>query len=140
MSVPIWPSTLPAPTVSGWQEAPQDVRVMHQPDVGPIGFRRRASRSTRTVSLSLHLTRAQKAIFDRFVTQALAMGSLPFWMADPITDGWSALAQDGSALRTGDGTAVHLGARVLCLIGSEPPKFRMRGTTFNLSLTLVVLP
>jgi hypothetical protein len=61
-----WPTDLPRPERSTWSAQLQDGRRKKQGDTGPAGFGGRFSSVAEKVSLSLLLTRDQKAVFDNF--------------------------------------------------------------------------
>lgn len=78
MTYAVWPTSLPRPERNSWQRQPQDSRLKRQTDAGPPGWRRRFSSAAQMVSLSVMLTRNQKAIFDRFFGDITRGGSLLF--------------------------------------------------------------
>ncbi len=140
MSVAVWPASLPKPTRPGYQSKINDPRLAKNTSTGPVGWRRRWSSRSRSVSLSLQVDRSQKAVFDQFYEQETKDGSLPFWMPDPVTDGWPLLTSDGSPLLTSDGTPLLMAALWLCLWGKETPVDRIVGTEFTISFSVEVMP
>ena len=92
------------------------------------------------VSLSVICSRFQKGYFDQFWDETLQKGSLPFWMPDPVSDGWQLLTEDGTPLTTEDGTPLLISANWLCLI-TEPPTEAIYGQIeFEISFAVAVLP
>ena len=140
MTVPVWPSQLPKPTRPGYQASPQEARIRRNAETGPPGFRRRFSSTARMVTLSFICSRFQKGYFDQFFDETLQKGSLPFWMPDPVTDGWQLLTEDGTPLTTEDGTPLLISANWLCLI-TEPPSEAIYGQLeFEIAFQVAVLP
>ncbi|SLN37956.1 hypothetical protein AQS8620_01416 [Aquimixticola soesokkakensis] len=136
-----WPPTLPKPERKTWQVTPQDARAKRQADAGPPSFRRRFSSVSKTVNLSLVLTRNGKAIFDRFFHEDCAEGTHLFWMPDPTTDGWPLLATDGRPLLTAEGAPILLAAQWLCSFGEQVPVETVEGQVeFRKTFSVVVMP
>lgn len=139
MTYAVWPTSLPRPERNTWQSQPQDARLKRQSDAGPPGFRRRFSQAAKTVTLSVLLSRNQKAVFDRFFEADTRGGSLLFWMPDPTTDGWPMLTADGVPVLNGAGQPVLLSARWLCLFDAMPAE-AIVGIEFRKSFSVVVMP
>jgi hypothetical protein len=136
-----WPATLPHPERSTWQVTPQEARRKTQSDAGPPRYRRRFSGVAKMVTMSVILTRSQKAVFDRFFHDDCAEGSLTFYMPDPTTDGWKLLTGDGVPLLTAGGAPILLSARWLCAWGDQLPAETIHGQLeFKKTFSLVVLP
>ena len=140
MSVAVWPSELPKPTREGYQSQLDDPRLAKSRSTGPIGYRTGWSSTTEGVALSVLLSRSQKGDFDKFFREDCEVGALPFWMPDPVSDGWPLLAADGSPLLLEDGTPLLMAAQWLCLWGKEMPIERVVGVEFAISFTVVVMP
>ncbi|HBU15721.1 MAG: hypothetical protein A2092_13465 [Rhodobacteraceae bacterium GWE1_64_9] len=139
MTYAVWPTSLPRPERNSWQRQPQDSRLKRQTDAGPPGWRRRFSSAAQMVSLSVMLTRNQKAIFDRFFGDITRGGSLLFWMPDPTTDGWPMLDNAGNPLLSG-GVPLLLSARWLVSFGDQLPQESIQGTEFRKAFSVVVMP
>lgn len=135
-----WPDTLPRPERDTWQVSPQEVRRKRATETGASGYRRRFSSAAKTVSLSVVLTRSQKAVFDQFFHEDCAEGAHMFWMPDPTTDGWPLLSTDGQPLLVDDGVPLLLSATWLCLWGDQLPAETIKGTEFKKSFSVVVVP
>ncbi len=138
--IAIWPDSLPLPERDTWQLQPQDARRKRQSDAGPPAYRRRFSSVARTVTLSLLLSRDQKAVFDTFFHGDCAEGSHLFTMPDPTTDGWPVLSSDGEALLAAPGVPLLLSARWLCAWGDATPTETLVGIEFRKSFSVVVMP
>lgn len=135
-----WPTSLPRPDREGYQQTRQDGRRATKPDSGPMRFRRRFSSTAREVQLQLTLTRAEKAVFDRFYDDDTAGGARLFRMPDPTTDGWQLLTHDDLPLLTHDGQPLLLAAYWLCSFGEQPPAETVAGTLFRISFSVLVMP
>ncbi|MCZ4259013.1 hypothetical protein O4H53_26025 [Sulfitobacter sp. G21635-S1] len=140
MSVPLWPTDLPKPQREGFQTQIVDPRLRRVGETGPPAYRRRWSSVAETVGLSIDVTRNQKALFDDFFKHVTAFGSLPFYMPDPLTDGWPMLDHAGTPLLTAGGQPLLLSARWLCLFGDETPAQTIRGVRFIIAFTVAVMP
>ena len=140
MSVSVWPEELPKPMRTGYQSQIDDARIAKNRDTGPIGWRRRWSSISRSVSLTVMVDRSLKAVFDEFYEYEVGAGSLPFWMPDPTTDGWALFTSDGKPLLTSDGTPILMAAQWLCIFGKQTPMQTIVGREFNISFSVVVLP
>ncbi|MCX2697076.1 hypothetical protein [Ochrobactrum chromiisoli] len=135
-----WPQALPRPERESWQLTSQDARRKRQSDAGPPAYRRRFSSASKLVSLSLILTRNERAIFDNFFHHECAEGARLFWMPDPTTEGWSLLTSDGAPLLTADGAPMLLSGSWLCSWGDQIPTETILGIEFRKSFNVVVLP
>lgn len=140
MTIPVWPDTLPKPERNTWQSAPMEARLKRNPETGPPGYRRRFSGVPRSVSLSILVGRSGKAEFDDFYNNTTKAGSLPFYMPDPVTDGWPLLYSDGSPLLADDGTPLLMAANWLCLFGDQLPTDTIVGVEFRISFSVTVMP
>jgi hypothetical protein len=139
MTIPVWPTSLPKPSRAGYTAQNDDGRVRRQAG-GPPGYRRRFSSTARLVSLSINVTRAEKAVFDRFFEVDTKSGSIPFYMPDPVTDGWGFLTSDGAPVLSAEGEPILLAAQWLCLFGDETPSETIRGITFDIAFSVAVMP
>jgi hypothetical protein len=140
MTVAIWPSELPRPLRAGYQRQTDDPRLARRAGAGPPDYRRRWSGVSRGVSMVISVTRSQKAVFDTFHDEVVAMGSLPFRMPDPTTDGWPMLDDTGRPVLAGDGAPLLLAAEWLCLFGATMPVETIVNVRFQISFTVKVLP
>ena len=138
--IPVWPSELPRPERGPYQGQRQDPRERRRTETGPRGHRRRFSSFARIHSLTIDVTRNQKAIFDRFFDQDTAAGSLPFLMPDPLTDGWPLLAPSGEPLHTPDDQPILISAFWLCQFGETMPVERVLGIRFQITFPLEEMP
>ncbi|MBR9841216.1 MAG: hypothetical protein GYB50_25540, partial [Rhodobacteraceae bacterium] len=91
MTVLTWPSDLPRPLRDRYQAQATDPRLKRSQDAPIPGYRKQYSQVAQGVQLSLVLSRSQKAVFDNFYRDACGFGTTPFWMPDPVTDGWPLL-------------------------------------------------
>lgn len=144
MTVPVWPAELPRPERDTWNVQRQDARLKRRSDAGPVNYRRRFSSASKSVRLSVILTRDGKAIFDTFFDLTTDGGVTPFWMPDPTTDGWALTTSDGAPLLIAggpdDGKPILLAAQWLCVFGDQMPAETVVGTEFRISFSVEVLP
>lgn len=140
MSVLVWPAELPKPERNTYQSQFQDPRQKRPRDDGPPSYRRRFSKAARLVSMSVLLTRAQKARFDDFLVVDTKMGSLPFTMPDPTKDGWALLDEAGAPVLDDQGAPVLLSGEWLCKFGDAMPTETVIGIEFRISFPIVVMP
>ena len=140
MTLPSWPTVLPRPERSGYESRLEDPRLRRATGSGPPGYRRRWSSVARTVRMTIEVPRADRSVFDLFFEDTTAMGSLPFLMPDPTTDGWAALTGGGVPILTEDGSPILLAAQWVCLFGSEMPAVTARGIRFRIAFSVSVMP
>ncbi|WP_349295232.1 hypothetical protein ABEB22_18290 (plasmid) [Thioclava sp. 'Guangxiensis'] len=134
-----WPTELPRPERNSWQRSYQDGRRKSQGDAGPVRYRRKLSRSTQLVTLSVMLSRSEKAVFDRFFEEECLFGADRFWMPDPTSDGWPLLSSDGTPLQTGDGVPLLVARQWLCAWGDQLPTETIIGREFRMTFSLQVI-
>lgn len=135
-----WPAALTRFERPGWQVQPQDPRLRRPNEAGPPSYRRRFSSVARSVSLSIVLSRDEKAVFDQFYEVTVAHGSLEFRMPDPTTHGWALLTSDGVAMMTRTANLV-LSERWLCVFADPPPtETIVSQTRFRKTFSIWVLP
>lgn len=135
-----WPDELPRPLRDSWNRSPQDARQKRPTEAGPPGFRRRFSSAAKLVSMAVELDKNQQMIFWRFYEEDTAMGSLPFTMADPTTDGWPMLDGAGNPMLTDEGMPILLSAQWLCLFGEQVPTESLKGVRFRIAFSVAVMP
>ena len=140
MTVLAWPLDLPKPARDSWQSKRQDSRQKRSSENGPPGYRRRFSSVAREVSMSVTLTRSQKAVFDNFYDHDTKHGSLLFTMPDPTTDGWQMLTSDGTPVHDPEGNPSLLSAQWLCLFGETVPTETVIGIEFRITFSVTVMP
>lgn len=140
MTLPAWPAELPLPLRDGYAAGRDDARVQRPADAGPPGYRRRFSSVAEPTQLQFDFNRAQLAIFDTFWRSTCAEGSLPFTMADPATDGWALLNDDGSPVLDEADAPVVLASVRVCLFGREPPSRRAYSNRFRVTVEVSFLP
>lgn len=139
--IAVWPESLPRPERPSWQVQPVDVRRRTQNDAGPPRYRRRLSGVSREVTLSVVLSRDEKAVFDHFWAVTCDQGTRNFRLPDPTTEDWPLFSGDAGQLQTEDGTPILMAGSWLCAWGAEPPVETIHGQIeFRLSFGVVVLP
>ena len=140
MTLPTYPTELPAPLADPYQVARGDGRILSRNDAGPPNIRSRYAEPVDAVQFSTFLDRSQLARFDRFYVEETKRGAKPFLIPDPGTDGWALLTDDGSPLLTDDGTPLLLAETWLVLFGQKLPVVTNKATYWTVSFELTVLP
>lgn len=140
MTLPSWPAALPRPNRQGYQASIDDPRLARAREAGPPGYRRRWSSVARQVALVIDLSRTKKAVFDQFYEITTGFGSMPFWMPDPVTDGWPMLSAGGLPVLTGDGAPLLMSGQWLCLFGATPPVETILALEFRIAFSVSVMP
>lgn len=140
MSYPRWPAALPKPLREGLSDTAGDGRKMTQPDAGTPRVRRGFSRAAKPVSMTLIVTRSERAVLETFCEETLKNYALAFVMADPQTDGWGICDEAGNPLTDEAGNPLTMVADWLCLFGNPLPTFTPAGVDFRVSFQIMVLP
>lgn len=84
--MPTWPATLPQDAFIGTTDQQQDSVARTTMDAGPPSRRSRFTATTRAIDVPMILTGTQRAAFDAFFRDDLALGALAFDWEDPATD------------------------------------------------------
>jgi hypothetical protein len=140
MTVQIWPAELPRPERNTWQRTTTDPRLKRPNDSAVPSYRRRFSAVAKPVSMSILISRAQKAVFDQFYEETTRFGAKPFYMPDPTTDMWPLLDDTGNPILTDDGQIILLGEQWLVIFGDQPPSEAVVGVQFRISFSVTVMP
>lgn len=80
-----WPSTLPAPLLSGYQFAPDATTIKTDMDSGPARVRRRYTSGNTPVQATWVFTTLQLAIFEAWFVQQAFSGAA--WFSIPLRNG-----------------------------------------------------
>lgn len=139
MSIPVWPPELSKFFRADYSAQNQDPRLRRSAS-GPPAYRRRFSAVARVMQLAIDVTRGEKAIFDTFYDVTTQHGTLPFYMPDPVTDGWAAVDEEGTPLLDESGDAVLITSQLLCQFGETPPVETVMGARFKITFSVVVMP
>lgn len=135
-----WPTDLPPIQRDSWQLTRQDPRRRRQAETGPPSYRRRFSSAAKLVTMSMVLTRSQKAVFDNFYDVDCRSGVRLFRMPDPSTDGWKLLHETGVPLLNENGVPFLLSRSWLCAWGEQvPTETVVEQVKFNMSFNIVVI-
>lgn len=135
-----WPAELPRPERNTWQRTLTDPRLKRPNDSAVPSYRRRFSAVAKPVSMSILISRAQKAVFDQFYEETTRFGAKPFYMPDPTTDSWPLLDDAGNPILTDDGQPILLGEQWLVIFGDQPPSEAVVGVQFRISFSITVMP
>lgn len=96
MTTPIWPTDLPNPAATNYQEQPQSQIIRSTVDAGIDKVRRRFTSNTRQFSCTWYLTHDQLGAFESWFNNDLGAGSLAFRFPKPrygMTTGTHILAR-----------------------------------------------
>lgn len=142
MTAPVWPSSdLPTPLFEGYSTQSGDMRLKRQVESGPPGYRRRFSVNLKTVNLSIDVTVTQMLIFDYFFETTLHVGTLPFWMADPILDG-AGLEDGDDPIIDSNANEIAITVNRLYVFGNDMPRTTpfVIGGKYKIDFSLVQMP
>lgn len=140
MTLPVFPASLPKPMRSGFSQGIGDNRRLTAPDAGPIVPRARFSSVADPVSMTLDVSRDQRAVFENWYFSEVKRGVLPFLMPDPGTDGWPLLDSNGQPILLDDGQVLTLAATWLCMFSDKVPQYTVVGVRWRIAFGLSVLP
>lgn len=143
MSVPSWPAELPQRVLAdNYSESVGDGRLRTAMETGVPKTRRRFTLAARPVSAAFKVSADGKARIERFFSEEVGGGSLPFLMPDQTHDGLALVTEDGLQLLDDGGRPFVNTAWWLVMFGDSVPTFqtRNRGVSYIASFPLVVLP
>ena len=92
------------------------------------------------VSLTLDLSRAERARFDRFYELDTNKGKNPWLMPDPETDGWPELDSQGRPILLANGKPSLLTKTWLIMFGRAPVSRGIVGVRSRVAVELMVMP
>ena len=138
--MPRWPDDLPCQPISGWPESLGENRSLNQGEQGPPRVRRKMSKRTDTVSLTYRFTRNDRARFERFYTEEVEDGSMPFLLPDPGSNNFPLLTAGGLQLMTHDDAPLVIASTWVCLFGTSLPSWVRSGQIWRCSFDWVILP
>lgn len=98
MTIPSYPSELPAPLRDDFSHQAGDGRSFFRPDAGPSAPRLRFAATSDIIPFSTMLERWQLGAFEKFYIEDLKKGSLPFTIPAPLTDGFVMLDEQLNVL------------------------------------------
>ena len=140
MTLAAWPASLPRPERDTFSMVPAEARLKRRAETGAPSYRLRFSGVPKYVSMSVLLTRSQRATFDEFFEVTTRWGSLPFTMADPTTEGWPMTDGNGNPVVDALGRPILMSGTWLCLFGDTPPSETVTGIRFRKSFRITVMP
>lgn len=143
MTIPTWPSDLNQRVqVTGFSSGFRDGRLLTKMDRGPDKMRRLTSAAARPVACAMYGTFDDCARLERFWTEDLVNGTLPFLFPSQLLDGVA--IDDATGLTLLDPSGVVLLASYWDLVvfagGAAPVITPLSGTYFNQQFTLNVMP
>lgn len=84
--MPVWPASLPAPTLSSLVESPANNLIRSAMDKGPAKLRRRTTANVKPISFMLKLTAAQWDTLLEFYEVDTFSGAISFDFPHPRTE------------------------------------------------------
>lgn len=119
MTIPSYPAELPEPLRADYADQSGEGRELFRPDVGVPRPRQRMAFAIDTHPFSTSLTRWQLGAFDKFYTETLKQGALPFTIPVPLTDGFAILDEDGLALLDENDQPLLYGETMLVMFADQ---------------------
>lgn len=121
MAIPWYPTELPVPVRGDYSLSSGDGRTLFQTSAGLSLVRLRSSATADAISFSTILTRWQLERFRRFYRTEAKKGGQPFWLYDPLTDGFPMLTEDLVPVLADDGAPLLLAEVWLTRFGKNLP-------------------
>lgn len=141
MPVEEWPTDLPNPEISSYQEGRQNARRSSAAQNGPPRYTRRFSAVSDVLGMSIAVDREQLGVFERFFRETLREGTRPFYMFDPVRDNCTLLTEAGVILTDENDVPILTTVRRLCVWGEEPPQTTVQAPHFfRCAFSVVYLP
>ena len=139
MALPVWPSELDPPMREGYAISRVETRLRRPVEQGPHRQRRRFSAAPAPVSMTLDVSRDQRARFDRFFIEEVSQGALPFLITDPTTHGQPILV-GGEPLLDTDGEVITIAAWQVARFGEALPETTVIGIRYRIRFSIEVMP
>lgn len=137
---PSLPVALRHPMRQGYLQAYGDGRQIDEAERGSWIVGPKQSRTADEIELTLDLSRAELAIFERFFIDETRRGVFPFLMPDPITDGWGLLDEEFSSLLDEDDLPLIDTEIRMYSFGRRLPNRSIVGVRFRIAIGLRELP
>ena len=142
MTIPVWPSTLPAKFLTeGFTKGVPDGRLRTAMETGPAKMRRRTRAATTPVTVQFYASLDQVARLEAFWSEDTGGGTLPFLVRDQLRDGQPLSDGTGGILSDEAGNPLTIEGWWLVTFGEQPPQIGLRsGQTARISMALLILP
>lgn len=142
MTIPVYPSELPAPLRSDYAETAGDGRAIFRNDAGPVSLRRRFAATMDVIPVTTRLYRWQLELLDNFYLQDTKQGSLPFTMPAPLTDGFPIMDENLDYLLDENGEQLLFTETMLVLFAEQalPTRKQIDVEAYDLNFRLWRLP
>lgn len=86
MAIPSWPNSLPdEPLLQGYREVHPDLTLRSKLDKGPAKVSRKGSKGPQVISVQFSMSSSVLELWEEFVEDTLAAGSLRFTHTHPRT-------------------------------------------------------
>lgn len=142
MTIPAYPSELPAPLRSDYAETAGDGRAIFRNDTGPVSLRQHFAAAMDVIPVSTRLYRWQLELLDSFYIQDTKKGSLPFTMSAPLTDGFPMMDENLDYLLDEDGEVLLFTETMLVLFADQglPTRKQLDVEAYDVNFRLWKLP
>ncbi|WP_411034546.1 hypothetical protein [Shinella sp. BYT-45] len=142
MSVPSYPSELPPPLRADYAEQSGEGRAVFRPDAGPPSVRLKFAAVVDTVPFSTSLERWQLGVFDRFFSETLKKGTLPFTMPAPLIDGFAMLDENCEPLLDENDKTLLFPETMLVMFADQglPQRMQVDVEEYRVRFSLMRLP
>lgn len=143
MTIPTWPSDLNQRVqVTGFSSGFRDGRLSTKMDRGPDKMRRLTSAAVKSLACVLYGDFNDCARLERFWTEDLVGGTLPFLFPSQLIDGIAIADNTGTTLQDQSGATLLAQCWDLVVFagGAAPVITPLSGTYFNQQFTLNVMP
>lgn len=140
MTYPTWPTEIGAPLRDGYRRDPLDPRQVKAKELGPPESKGRRTLVAERLQMVFRLARPYWAILHRFHRVDLNHGESYFWMPDWGVDGAPLLTETFAPLLTETDTPILISAQMLCHMTEPPADTNLRGTTYDVAVTVDKLP
>lgn len=142
MTIPSYPSELPPPLRADYAEQTGEGRALFRPDAGPPQVRRKFAAVVDDVPYSTSLERWKLGLFDKFFTETLNFGTIPFLMPAPLIDGFSILDESGVLLLDESDVPLLYGETMLVQFAEQglPQRIQIDVEEYRVRFRLMRLP
>lgn len=142
MAIPAYPSELPPPLRPDYQQTNGEGRAIFRNDAGPVSLRRRFAAVMDQIPFATNLERWQLGVFDNFYYETTKNGTLPFTIAEPLTDGFPMLDENLDYLLDENGDYLLFTETMLVIFGDQglPTRKQIDGARYRVDFTLWKLP
>lgn len=142
MTIPSYPSELPAPLRADYSEQSGEGRMLFRPDAGPAALRQRFAAVTDVIPFTTMVERWQLGLFDSFYFDVTKKGALPFIIPAPLTDGFAILDEDLAPLLDENSVPLLYTETMMVLFADQglPARSQVDVESYRVTFRLARLP